>query len=54
MQGDATEEARSMLLRQGIGFTYIDYTFGTNHVSFFFYETVLSLTVIYQDGLWIY
>ena len=54
VQGDATEEARSMLLRQGIGFTYIDYTFGTNHVSFFFYENVLSLTVIYQDGLWIY
>lgn len=54
VQGDATEEARSMLLRQGIGFTYIDYTFGTNHISFFFYENVLSLTVIYQDGLWIY
>ncbi len=54
VQGDATEEARSMLLRQGVGFTYADYTFGTNHVSFFFYDNVLSLTVIYQDGLWIY
>ncbi len=54
LQGDATEEARSMLLRQGMGFTYVDYTFGTNHISFFFYDNVLSLTVIYQDGLWIY
>lgn len=54
VSADATEEARSMLLRQGTGFTYIDYTFGTNHVSFFFYENTLSLTVIYQQGLWIY
>lgn len=54
ISGDATEEARSMLLRQGMGFTYIDYTFGTNHISFFFYEDTLSLTVLYQEGLWIY
>ncbi len=52
--GDAPEAARSLLLRQATGFTYIDYTFGTNHVSFFFYENSLSLTVIYQQGLWIY
>lgn len=54
VEGEATEEARSRLLRQGMGFTYIDYNLGRNHISFFFYEDVLSLTVIYQDGLWIY
>lgn len=54
VSGDASEEARNLLLRKSPGFTYIDYTFGDKHISFFFYENVLSITVIYKDGLWIY
>ncbi len=51
----APEEARSRLLRKETGCTYIDYTFGNNHISFFFRDNgKLNLTVIYQNGLWIY
>lgn len=51
----ATDEARSLLLHQETGCTYMDYTFGNNHVSFFFRDNgKLNLTVIYQNGLWIY
>lgn len=50
-RGAASEEARSLFLFRQEG-VYLDYTFGTNHVAFYFVNDTLAVTLLYQEGLW--
>ncbi len=53
--GDVPEEVASMLLFGESGYTYRVYNYGDNTVAFFFgTDGKLSLSVINQNGLWIY